>query len=102
MKKCPVCRGRLPLSESFGLHGTVVCPHCLNELKLKRWSQFLIFIVAYAAANSLTFLLRAHGLGVVPTTLAFVGGFILVSALLHIWLGRYRLKPPPVSITRTE
>jgi uncharacterized protein YbaR (Trm112 family) len=102
MLKCPVCRGSLPFSESFGLHGPVVCPHCSNELRLKRWRQGLISLGAYVAANSLSVLLRARGLGVVALILASAGSFIVVFVLLQIWLGRYRLKPPPLSITRTE
>src|SRR5262249_50786736 len=102
MLKCPVCRGRLPFSEILGLHGPVVCPHCSNELKLKVWNRLVIFMVAYTAANSLTALLRGRGLGFVPAILVSCSGFIVVFLLLQILIGRYQLKPPPVSITRTD
>ena len=100
MLRCPNCHGKLPLLESLGQ--PVVCPHCSSELKLKTWIQFLEFMVVFSGVYFTPALLRARGLSVVPALLAAVGGSVTITLLLHVWLGRYRLKPPRVSITPTE
>lgn len=96
-----MCQERLPLSESLGLHGAVICPHCLSELQLKRWIQMMQGMVPFLAMTLLGVLLRASGLSFVPTLLIALGGSIIVTLSFHVCLGRYRLKPPRQSITRT-
>ena len=98
--KCPICGGRrVPFSESFALYG---CSDCSREQKLKAWMEGLIFAVADVAANSLTVLARSRGLSIVSPIVTYISSFTVVFVLLHVWLGGYRRKPRPVSITPTE
>ena len=102
MLHCPKCQGRLPIAESIGLHGAILCPHCSSELKLNRWVQFLELIVLMAAIRLCNSLLRATGISVLPAYLAAAGISVIVTMLLHISFARYHLKPPAQSITRTD